>query len=214
MNKHSNYGPDHAAQLIRAAENAGVFKVGIASDKRGRGSAINVDCVGHCMARGLAIVQVRETSFRPGRYSRTHKDYYLVGRVENGDVFAHPVESPLNTRAGRAGGSDCVDLVLSRIWQCPVDELRDIERQGDIALIPVRALPGNAESVTGPVVLRESHVLTGDIWRAGDTYYTRRGARLRHTKREHAPIRARGGYYRVQEGIRAAVWGFSVPTVD
>ena len=27
-------------------------------------------------------------------------------------------------------------------------------------------------------------------------------------------IRARGGYYRVQEGIRAAVWGFSVPTAN
>ena len=214
MSKHSNYGPDHAAQLIRAAEQAGVFTVGIASNKRGRGTAINVDCVGHDAARQLAVIQVRETQFRAGRFSRTHKDYYLIGRVETGDVFAHPVESPLNTRAGRAGGSDCVDLVLSRVWQCPVDILRDVERQGDIALVPVRALPGNAEPVAGPVVLRESHVLTGDIWRAGDTYYTRRGARLSHTKREHAPIKARGGYYRVQEGIRAAVWGFSVPTVD
>lgn len=203
-----------AQQLLDAAQAAGVFTIGIESDKRGNGTSINVDLHGWDEAKNLAVVQVRQCQFRPGRHNHVHKDYYLLGRVESGEVFAHPVASPLRRKAAREDRRACVDLVLADIWQCRVADLPDIERQGDIALIPVIKLPDYAVSVAGPITLRESHVLEGDIWRSGETYFTRRGARLTHTKGEHATVKARGGFYRVQEGVRATGWGFSAPTAD
>lgn len=204
----------HARRLICDAESAGVFTTGIKSDKHGRGTSINVDVHGWCASRGLAVVQVRECQFRPGWHNKVRKDYYLLGRIESGAVFAHAVDSPLTCKKARESKAYCIDHVLSKIWDCSIKDLADIERQGDIALIPVYKIPSEAVQVCGPITLRESHVLSGDIWQHGDIYYTRRGARLRHTKSEHAPVQARGGYYRVQEGLRATTWGFSAPTAD
>ena len=205
-----------AQQLLDAAQAAGVFTVGIVSDRRGRGTSINVDLHGWDEAKNLAVIQVRQCQFRPGRHNHVRKDYYLLGRVESGAVFAHAIESPLRKKAAREDRRACVDLVLADIWQCRVVDLPDIERQGDIALIPVVKLPVDAAPVAGPITLRGSHVLDGDIWLAGSgsTYYTRRGARLTHVKGEHATVKARGGYYRVQEGVRATGWGFSSATAD
>lgn len=206
--------PDFCLALMREAEAAGVWTTGIESDKRQRGTAVNADLYGYNLIEQLAIVQVRETVFRPGRYSRVRKDYYLIGRTESGNVFAHPVSSPARSKRAMASPEACVRWTLAQIWQCTEAELEDIERQGDVALVPVRALPTGTESVAGPVMIRGTHELTGEIWRHGDDYYTRRGARLRHTKGQHAAIRARYGYYRVQPGLRESVWGFTAPRGD
>ena len=65
------------------------------------------------------------------------------------------------------------------------------------------------------MTLRDSHTLTGQIWKDQDgTLYTRRGARLVHSKRQHATIKAKAGVYRVQEGVRAETWGFTAPRGD
>lgn len=200
--------------LLTDAEQAGTWTTGIESDKRGRGTAINVDVIGWDETRGLAVVQVRECTFRPGWHNRVRKDYYLLGRVESGAVFAHAIESPLTCKKARESRSYCIDHVLSKIWDCTIADLGDIERQGDIALIPVCRIPEKASPIVGPITLRDSHVLTGDIWLHDDVYYTRRGATLKHLKGEHASIKAKAGYYRVQPGARASTWGFSAPTAD
>lgn len=206
--------PTALESLLHDASKAGTWTTGIESDKRGRGTAINVDVHGYCESRGLAVVQVRECQFRPGRFHKVRKDYYLLGRVESGAVFAHAIDSPLTCKRAREDRAYCIDHALSKIWDCPVKDLGDIERQGDIALVPVYRIPATASPVVGPITLRDSHVLTGDIWLHDDVYYTRRGATLRHTKGEHAGIKAKAGYYRVQPGARAATWGFSAPTAD
>jgi len=212
---YSNFGSDtFAAPLVREAERDGIFTTGIASDKRQRGTAINVNCVGEDPLRGLVVVQVRECIFRPNKFNRVRKDYYLIGRIESGAVFAHAVDSPLSSKAGRAGGAACVDHVLSKIWGCSVRDLRYIIRQGDVALVPVAHIPAGALAVDGATI-RESHRVEGPAYCGADgTIYVRRGARVTHTPGEHRPIKAREGAYRVVAGARAMTWGFSRPTID
>lgn len=206
--------PDFVRPLLSEAEQAGAWTTGIESDRQQRGSAINVDVYGYDSADELAIVQVREARFRPGWHTAVRKDYYLIGRTETGSVFAHPVKSPARSKRALESPLACVKWVLAQIWQCRAEELEDIERQGDVAFVPVRSCPKSAFQVNGPIRLRDSHELTGEIWRYGDTYYVRRGARLAHLKRQHKRIRAREGWYRVQVGVRESVWGFTAPKGD
>lgn len=202
--------------LMREAETEGAWTTGIESDKRQRGSAINADLYGYDEKRGLAVVQVREAVFHPKRHTRVRKDYYLIGHNENGSFFAHPVDSPARSRKALETPESAVAYVLAKIWNVKPDQLDEIVRQGDVAFIPVPRLPVDvAELPAGETILRDTHELKGDLWRDSDgTLYTRRGARMRHTKGQHKPIRARYGYYRVQEGVRAETWGFTVPTAD
>lgn len=211
------YEPEWAARLIDAVEKAGAFTRGIESDKRQRGSAINADLYGYDQAQGLAIIQVREATFRPGRFTSVRKDYYLIGRTESGATFAHPVETPARSKKAMETPEATVRFVLARIWNCREQDLSDIERQGDVAFIPVPRIPETARAIDNgeAVIIRDTHRLTGDIWRDTDgTLYTKRGARLVHTKRQHAPVKAKAGFYRVQPGIRAETWGFTAPHGD
>lgn len=209
--------PSWVSSLIDAVEKDGAFTRGIESDKKQRGSAINVDIYGHDEAQGLAVIQVREAQFRPGRFTRVRKDYYLIGRTESGSTFAHPVETPARSKWAMETPEQCVAFVLARVWDCRPQDLGDIERQGDVAFVPVPKIPASAVKIQSgeAVLIRDTHKLTGDVWRDTDgTIYTRRGARLVHTKRQHAPIKAKAGVYRVQPGIRAATWGFTAPHGD
>lgn len=208
--------PEFYRPLVTALEAAGAWQSGIQSDRKGRGTAINVDLYGYDQAAGLAVVQVREAVFRPGRYTRVRKNYFLVGRTESGSPFAHPVDSPARSKSALASPEATVRWVLSRIWDCREEDLEDIERQGDVAFVPVRRLPADAKQVhEGEAVIRDTHRLSGDLWRTPEgTLYTRRGARLVHTKGQHAPVRAKAGLYRVQPGARAETWGFSLAHGD
>lgn len=206
--------PTWCADLLKEAEQSGAWRTGIESDSKRRGSAINTDLYGYDRAQGLAVVQVRQAVFHPHRYTQVRKDYYLIGHSENGQFFAHPVGTPARSKLALVTPEATVAYVLAKIWDCRPQDLPDIERQGDVAFVPIITLPIYAEDVPGPVTLRDTHVLTGDIWQHDGVYYTRRGAKLTHTKGQHAPVRAKGGYYRVQEGIRAPHWGFTAPHGD
>jgi hypothetical protein len=110
-----------------------------------------------------------------------------------------------------------VRYVLAKIWDCREKDLDDIERQGDVAFVPVPSIPKTAQKLPEgeDILIRDTHVLRGDVWKGADgTLYTRRGSRLVHTKRQHAPVRAKAGVYRVQPGIRATTWGFTAPHGD
>lgn len=209
--------PPWCWDLMREAEKAGAWTTGIESDRRMRGQALNCDLYGHDEAQGLAVVQVRQAIFRPGRFTKVRKDYYLIGHTETGGFFAHPVESPSRSKRAMATPEGVIRFVLAKIWNCEEDDLGDIERQGDIAFVPVSCIPETASAVLNgeAVMTRDTHRLEGDIWRDTDgTLYTRRGARLVHTKRQHATIKAKAGVYRVQPGVRAATWGFTAPMGD
>lgn len=209
--------PDWCRALMLDAEKSGAWTTGIESDKKQRGSAINCDLYGYQETQGLAVVQVREAQFRPGRFTNVRKDYYLIGRTESGGFFAHPCESPNRSAKAKASPEAAVRFVLAKIWGCREQDLGDIERQGDIAFVPVRSIPKTAVQILNgeSVTIRETHRLTGDVWRDIDgTLYTRRGARLVHTKGQHAPVKAKAGVYRVQAGARASTWGFTAPRGD
>jgi hypothetical protein len=215
--------PPWVSTLVHDAEKAGTYTTGIASNRRGtRGTAINVDVYGYDPAQHLAVVQVRECQFRTGRYNKVRKDYYLLGYVEDGSVFSHPVETPARSRRALATPEACVAYVLAQIWDCTMEDLPEIRRQGDIAFVPAR-LPAEARPlVQQTITLRDTHVITAHaIWehRWGHkqgmaTYYVARKARAIHTKGEHAPVQVRHGIFRVQPGIRAKVWGFTAPIGD
>lgn len=211
------YVPEWCRALMGAAEAAGAWRTGIESDKKQRGTAINCDLYGYDASHGVAVVQVREATFHPRRHTRIRKDYYLIGRTETGGFFAHPVESPARSSKALASPEATVEFVLSRVWGCRPQDVHEIERQGDVAFVPVARLPADATPVPADetVVIRDTHKLTGDLWRTQDgTLYARRGARLVHTKRQHKPVKAKAGLYRVQPGIRAETWGFTAPRGD
>jgi len=205
--------PEFARTLIREAEKAGVYTTGIESFRKQRGSSINVDLYGHDEAASLIVVQVRQCIFHPRRFNHVRKDYYLIGRTESGNVFAHPVDTPARSKKALETPEGTVAFVLSRIWDCPSDELHLIVRQGDIAFVPA-TLPRDAMEIENEVILRKTHRIRGKLFRTpGGKLYCERASMV-HTKRQHANVRVSGNYYRIQEGIRAAVWGFTTPKGD
>lgn len=209
--------PQWCQSLMKEAEVNGAWETGIEADKRNRGSAINCDLYGYQEEQGLAVVQVRQAQFHPGRYTRVRKDYYLIGHTEQGGFFAHPVTSPARSRTALESPEGVVDFVLSKVWNCRVTDLPYIERQGDVAFIPVYKIPNSAEKLeSSDVMLNESHKLVGECWfdKETETYYTKRGSRLVHLKNQHSRVRAKGGCYRVQVGVRADNWGFTAPMGD
>lgn len=207
--------PEYVSMLIDEAEQAGTYACGIESDKRNRGTSINVDVYGYDEAQGLAVIQVRECQFHPGRFSRVRKDYYLVGHTEPGAVFAHPVDSPARSKRAMSTPEACVRYILATIWGCREEDLAEIVRQGDVALIPAR-LPDGAELLTETeTIIRETHRLRAErLYRSGKTLYAYRRVSLVHLRRQHATVQVYSGIYRVAEGREASTWGFSEPTAD
>lgn len=208
--------PPFAKTLLALAEKAGCWETGVVSNRaHTRGEAINVDLYGHDEQQNLIVVQVRQCRFKQGRFPKIRKDYYLVGTTEQNEVFAHAVDSPARSRKAMETPQGVVSFVLAKIWGVKEDLLPHIERQGDVAFIPVYRIPDDAVAIEDGAVIRESHRVTGPVYRApnGDLY-AKRGAVLKHTKGEHARVKAREGTYRIVAGYRAAVWGFSRPTAD
>lgn len=215
--------PAWARQLVSAAEKAGTYTAGIASNRRHtRGTAINADVYGYDKAQQLAVIQVRECRFRQGRFPKVRKDYYLVGYVESGEAFAHPVDSPARSKTALASPEACVAWVLAKIWDCAVADVPEIRRQGDIAFVPALLPLGAKPLVVQTITIRGTHVITAHLiyeYRCPArpyeiTYYVARKARAVHTKGEHATVMVRHGYFRVQPGIRAKVWAFTAPVGD
>lgn len=210
--------PEWVGEILRDL-NGRAWTTGIQSDRKRRGSAINTALYSYDAARRLAVVQVRQCVFHPRRFSQVRKSYYLIGRVEDGSAFAHPVDI---RAAGRVVGEDLaagVRLALARVWDCDEADLADIVRNGDVAFIPVSKIPENAELVAdNHVVIRETHhvrsLAGGEILTAGGVYFVRGRAKIEHSKSEHPTARVRMGLWRVQAGVRARAWDFSAPVGD
>ena len=205
--------PLWVSTLVGRAGDAGTFTTGIETDRRGRGTAINVDVYGYDESQFLAVIQVREC--RITKYGNSvRKDYYLLGYTERWTVFAHPIESPCRSRKIQTEPPEAtVRRVLARIWDCEEHQLDHIVRQGDVAFVPAR-LPRGSIEIDNQVTLRDTHKITGKIFRAPDDSLYCERASMRHTKGQHRAVRVSGKIYRIQTGLRAKTWNFSAPTCD
>jgi hypothetical protein len=208
------WAPDWVATLVREAEEAGVYTTGIDGDAR-RWVAVNTDVYGYDADQDLAVVQVRQS--RLTKYGReTRKDYHLLGHLESGAVFAHPVVSPRRSTRAAESPVATVRYCLTKVWRCEEDDLDDIVRQGDVALIPEIGLPEGAETLDETeIIIAGSHRLrAASLHRRGDDIYARGRMSMVHLGREHTTVRVSGGTRRISVGYRAPTWGFSAPTVD
>jgi hypothetical protein len=193
------------------------WTTGIESDKKRRGSAINVDVYSYDNVRRLAVVQVRQCIFHPRRFNRVRKDYYLIGRNENRNAFAHPVETIARSKKAIETVAGGVTLALCRIWQCDEEDLNKIKRNGDVAFVPVFGLPSDAlKAEENGITLRDSHAVEADeLYKDSQgNYYVRGKAHMRHTKQQHKDAKISRGYWRVQCGVKFANWGFTEPSAD
>lgn len=212
--------PEAIKELISLVEKNNVCKTGIVNHSRNRGASLNIDVYGFDQHQNLAVIQVRLCEFRKRGFNSVRKDYYLIGldsTVKKGinPFFAHPIPSCAKA-AKKAGLEDPkmpVNWALSKIWNCKISDLAKIKRQGDIALLPVKTVPKSAIQCDQSLVLRSSHLLIADeIYKSGDKFYAV-NPRLEHKPNEHKIVKAKG-VFRVLQGLRSEVWGFSKPTVD
>jgi len=213
-NAYSDYGPTWTESIIEQL-NGVAFEVGIESDRKQRGSAVNVEVCDHDSAQQLFVLCVRKSDFHPRRYTRTRKDYFLCGRNENGNAFAHPV----NVIATNAR----VEVALCRIWDVTPSLLPKIIRQGDVALIPERGITfRDVEEFPIGTFAVESHIIrAAKVYtskdKSDDRIFVAGFASIRHEKGQHpfvaAPLNPTK-LYRVQLGKRAQTWGFAQPTAD
>lgn len=214
VNSYSNYGPVWCEEIISDL-NGTSFEIGIESDKKRRGSAVNVEVMDYDTKHGLFVLCVRKSDFRPGRFTRTRKDYFLCGRNENGNAFAHPVEV-IATNAN-------VRTALCRIWQTTPSVLDKIVRHGDVALIPERSVTySDVEpfDFAGEFAVGDTHIVRAErvyLHKTDATVYVNGAVQMRHEKHQHPDIATTlplSKLYRVQLGIRAQTWGFARPTAD
>lgn len=199
--------PEHWLTQLAYELDGDSWTTGIESDARQRGSAINIACTSSDDALGLAIIQVREAIFRPGRYTRVRKDYYLIGRDDRGLPFAHPLTNIVTARHS-------VRQALAKIWECRPDDLDDIIRQGDIALVPTRRNSDELQPAGDIITLAGTHIVRGEILRDGDTYYAAGRVSVKHTRGQHPGVYTRKGLWRLQVANRGSVWGHTTPTAD
>lgn len=197
----------------------GAWNSGITKNhsSKARGVAVNVDLYAIDEVKQLAVVQVRQCIFHEKHYNEVRKNYYLIGRNENGNAFAHPIETIARNKKALATAEGGVALALSRIWDCDAEDVDDIIRNGDVAFIPVKsATVKSAEKVEDNyITFGESHVLvSAEIYKVGKVFYVKGQAKILHKKGQHPTAKTKSGVWRVQEGIRGSQWDFSKATAD
>lgn len=195
----------------RADEHGG-WEFGITSDRKKRGTAINLDyyAFGTDIHSGqfLAVVQVRRCQFRPGWYSRIHKAYYLIGRNEDGSAFAHPVSANVVHRAIR----DERDIIQScQDWMFGGDYTR-LVRQGDLAMLPVSRAVGERIPERVRVLAGSHRVKARSLRVQGGAVYARDPI-ITHIPGTHATI-AGDGWWRVVIGKRGRAYSFALAVGD
>ncbi len=207
------------------------FKTGFSFDSKQRGYAINIDVYdidfkgqNNCP---LAIIQVRlyEKRSKNG-YANIRKNYFLIGRNENKNAFAHPIPSPL---IKKWIDYDELGTAVKKAQNWIFKENKNILRQGDVALVSISQEEKN-EKITKLNDLYEiesmtdfsykSHFLTADeilIARSKENHKKFKlyalNAKLVHTKNQHKEIEILG-WSKFIVGRREATWDFANPTID
>lgn len=190
----------------------GSWDFGAAFDRKGRGESLNWDIygVGWDVHDGqlLAVIQVRQ--FRRTKYTQVRKNYFLIGRNEDGRTFAHAV-SHAPIFAAIKGGRDVVAAVQDWIFS---GDYQRMVRQGDLALIPMKSRPGGTKGQLKRVaVLEGSHALRADQIAVVEGRVYAKNPSLTHLPGTHPHVKA-DGWVRIVVGKRAEFWKFAAPTVD
>ena len=202
--------PEWVQSILQQLDNGVAWTTGIESDKKLRGESINTSVYSTDAEKKLAVVQVRQCTFHPTRYNKIRKNYFLIGKNENGNAFAHAVNCT-------ATNAKSVEKILCKIWECTTKQLKKIKRNGDIAFVPVSKLPANArEEKENNIIVRNSHVVYSEkLYRANDTLYAVGRSKIQHKKRQHKQAKiGKKGVWRIQLGVRGNCWNFSAPTAD
>ncbi len=205
---------DRAADADHIDEH-GSWDFGAAFDKKGRGQAINWDLYGigyDCHSgRLLVIVQIRQYEKRHKNWwPSIRKNYFLVGTNEDGTTFAHSVSHAPIFAAIRAE-HDVIRAVQN--WIFGGDYCAMI-RQGDLALIPMKARPaGTKGQLRKSAVLEESHELSATQIATVEGRIYAKNPTLVHMPGTHSTISGLG-WYRIIVGKRASFWRFAAPTID
>ena len=202
------------ACLSDKVDEHGNWEFGAEFDKKGRGYAINWDlyAVGRDVhtKRTLIIIQIRKWEQRRTRgFANIRKSYFLIGRNEDKTTFAHSIESRVIHYAIKNG--DC-PIYAAQTWIFGAD-YKKVIRQGDIALVPVRAITKEAVNLDDKeIVILDSHKLEADnIYKNGVLYA--KNPRLTHTPGTH-PFVQGDGLYKIMVGRRASYHDFAAPTID
>lgn len=202
--------PDETTELLNAIKDAAGWKVGIEGLRRFGGfEARSIDVYGYDTARDLAVVQLRRT-FRKNinKFMRISKVYALIGR-DDGQLFSHVLESSprrvwdLQWRTPESVVRWAEKIIFGLRSE---DEVDAIKRQGDIALVPIKALPKDAVALDREfLLLRKSHKLVGKLYETEEFFYVVGGreTRMTHLKHEHGAIyTTKGQVFRVVAGRR------------
>ena len=181
--------------------------------KKGRTHAINYDFygVGYDLHNEefLAVIQIREFyRQKSSYYPEIRKNYFLLGRNEDGRYFAHPVESRVIHFAIRKG-NDVIKAVQNWIFGADYSK---VLRQGDICLLPVKKVKGDLYD-KNEILMEDSHQLTAEkIFLYQGNYYCVNPS-LVHLKNTH-PSLSEVGSFMVIVGNRTFSWSFASPTLD
>lgn len=186
-------------------------------DGKGVGIAINVDVYGIDNVNNLFVVQVRryDKASKNG-YGNVRKNYFLIGYNENGNPFAHSIPSAIVHAAIRKDPSieSPVNAAQAWIWDIKPEQLPEVLRNGDVALIPAKPAEIKKATVREEKRARviDSHWLFGKEIRVNGHLFALNPT-LRHYKGQH-PTQKGKGWYRVAVAKRAKFWDFARPTVD
>lgn len=215
----TDYNATDVAALLRDAAAAdkidehGSWDFGCEFDRKGRGEALNCDIYGisrDCHDNGLLlVVQIRQyRKQHKNWYPSIRKNYFLVGRNEDGAAFAHPVSANVVHAAIRADRDVCL---ACQNWIFGGDYAA-MRRQGDIALVRLPRRPAAERIADREITLLDSHRLQAVELRQNGHLYAC-NPNMTHLPGTHAQI-AVEGWYRVVIGVRADFWRFAAPTAD
>jgi hypothetical protein len=223
----NGYNPDHARgyfdeilsppvqikELVSKIKTAAGWETGIgdvgSSSNRGF-EARSIDVYGYDVERKLAVIQLRRAyKRRASHFLSVSKAYALIG-IDGEQAFSHVLESsPRRLRdISERTPESVVEWAEKIIFGLKNEsEIAGIKRQGDIALVPVKAIPKNATPVEeSEVMFRGSHRLVGRIYKQPDGAYFVAGGRetrMLHTKHEHGAVfTSKGQAFRVVVGMR------------
>lgn len=202
--------------LVTQVQRAAGWETGITSEgmKRGGYEARSIDVYGFDVNRNLAVIQLRRSwKKKESWYTEVSKAYALVGN-DDGQVFSHPLASSprRNPNLRDMKPEEVVAWAESKIFGVKVEKLHTIIRQGDIALVPVRSIPGVASAIdkrdggagVHTITVRDSHEVTvdGDLYETDGVYYLNGDVEIVHAKGEHKAISG-SGKFRLVLGERA-----------
>lgn len=189
----------------------GSWEFGAEFDSKGRGEALNWDAyaIGKDLhtKRTLVVIQVRQwrKSTRRG-FPRVRKNYFLLGRNEDGSTFAHPVASKV-IHSAISKERNLIRSIQRWMFGC---DYADVIRQGDIAFVPLKRTGGEATGETS-VTVEESHQISADEIRKNETVLYALNPTSFHPTHPKVELE---GWYKVMVGKRATYWKFARPTKD